>query len=92
MFHKSGNICQISSCEPQRSSVSGCRKQSLFGPIGEALRYDLTGSTRHKYRFFYTFSAHSDSLTPWFLCKLTDSYDEKEVLPCAARSYLLCCP
>src|SRR5882724_7101728 len=41
------------------------------GPMGGPSRADLTASTRHTSRLFYTFSAHSDSLAPWFLCKLT---------------------
>ena len=45
--------------------------QLNVGPTEGKLRYDLPGDPRHKYRFFYTFSAHSDSLTPCFLCLLT---------------------
>src|SRR6266850_1523886 len=42
-----------------------------MGAMGGTQRDARTASTRHKYRFFYTFSTHSDSLTPCLLCKLT---------------------
>jgi hypothetical protein len=39
--------------------------------MGGTPRDALTASTRHKYRFCYTFSTHSDRFAPRLMCVLT---------------------